>query len=197
VQRFIVDHARQVFRLAPISDGKAGASTVAMKRRSRDQPDRVFVLERGGGRDPVFLLGGQQICRYDRNVQVLHGKPTATRPLTNIWTDIAWEGIAAEGGARFKQGKKPERLIQRVLELVTQPGDSVLDAFGGSGTTAAVAHKMGRAWTLIERGEQAHSIALPRIRRVVEGADRSGITEEVGWTGGGGCSVYAVEEQPA
>jgi adenine-specific DNA-methyltransferase len=56
---------------------------------------------------------------------------------------------------------------------------------------------MGRTWTLIERGEQAHTIALPRIRRVVEGTDRSGITEEVGWTGGGGCAIFEVAEKPA
>jgi adenine-specific DNA-methyltransferase len=185
-QRFVVDHAPQVFRLAPISDRKAGADTVAAKYRSRETPDRVVVHERGEGLDAVFLLNGQQICRYDRNVTTIDGVATASRPLTNIWTDIPWEGIAREGGARFKQGKKPERLIRRVLSLTTEPGDLVLDAFGGSGTTAAVAHKMGRRWTLLEQGAQARTIAEPRLQRVMRGEDATGVTAAAGWTGGGG-----------
>ena len=192
-QRFVVAHAGQVFRLAPISDTKAGAGTVAVKQQSRAAPGQVFVHDRGPDLSPVHVLNGQQICRYDRNVSIIDGVPTASRPLTNIWSDIAWEGIAREGGARFKQGKKPERLLRRVLQLSTRPGDRVLDAFGGSGTTAAVAHKMGRTWMLIEKGPQARTIALPRLQRVVDGDDPTGISASVGWSGGGGFSVWTVD----
>lgn len=188
-QQFVVDHADQVFRLAPISDQKAGADTVAAKERSLQTPDRVVVHHRGGTLDPVYILNGQQICRYDRNVTVIDGARTASRPLTNIWTDIPWEGIAGEGGVRFKQGKKPERLLRRVLALTTRPGDTVLDAFGGSGTTAAVAHKMRRQWIVMEQGAQARTIAEPRLRRVVDGLDPTGVTAVEDWSGGGGYRV--------
>jgi adenine-specific DNA-methyltransferase len=85
---------------------------------------------------------------------------------------------------------KPERLISRIVELATNPGDLVLDSFLGSGTTAAVAHKMGRRWIGIELGEHCHTHCLPRLKKVVDGADPGGITEAVGWQGGGGFRYY-------
>jgi adenine-specific DNA-methyltransferase len=80
---------------------------------------------------------------------------------------------------------KPERLLGRIVQLATAPGDLVLDSFLGSGTTAAVAHKMGRRWIGIEMGEHARTHCLPRLQKVVEG-EQGGISEAVGWKGGGG-----------
>lgn len=85
---------------------------------------------------------------------------------------------------------KPERLIQRVLHIATNPGDLVLDSFLGSGTTAAVAHKMGRRWIGIELGEHCETHCLPRLKKVVDGEDPGGITQAVGWKGGGGFRYY-------
>ena len=85
---------------------------------------------------------------------------------------------------------KPEKIMQRILELATNPGDLVLDSFAGSGTTGAVAHKMGRRWIGIELGEHAYTHCLPRLRKVVRGEDMGGITKSVGWTGGGGFKTY-------
>jgi adenine-specific DNA-methyltransferase len=85
---------------------------------------------------------------------------------------------------------KPERLIKHVLTLATNPGDLVLDSFLGSGTTAAVAHKMGRRWIGIELGEHCHTHCLPRLKKVVDGEDSGGITQAVGWKGGGGFRYY-------
>jgi adenine-specific DNA-methyltransferase len=80
---------------------------------------------------------------------------------------------------------KPERLNQRILQIATNPGDLILDSFLGSGTTAAVAHKMGRRWIGIEMGEHAVTHCLPRLRKVVEG-EQGGISQAVNWQGGGG-----------
>jgi adenine-specific DNA-methyltransferase len=88
------------------------------------------------------------------------------------------------------QTPKPEKLIARILTLSTSPGDLVLDSFLGSGTTAAVAHKMGRRWIGIELGEHCHTHCLPRLKKVVDGADPGGITDAVGWKGGGGFRYY-------
>lgn len=85
---------------------------------------------------------------------------------------------------------KPEKLVFRIFALATNPGDLVLDSFLGSGTTAAVAHKMGRRWIGIELGEHCHTHCLPRLKKVVDGADPGGITEAVGWKGGGGFRYY-------
>ena len=85
---------------------------------------------------------------------------------------------------------KPERLIQRILVLATNPGDIVLDSFLGSGTTAAVAHKMGRRWIAIELGEHCHTHCIPRLKKVIDGEDSGGITKAVNWKGGGGFRYY-------
>lgn len=85
---------------------------------------------------------------------------------------------------------KPEKLVRRVLELSTTPGDLVLDSFAGSGTTGAVAHKMGRRWIMVELGEHCHSHIIPRMRKVIDGEDPGGITDAVGWKGGGGFRYY-------
>jgi len=81
---------------------------------------------------------------------------------------------------------KPEGLLQRIFMISTAPGDWVLDSFGGSGTTGAVAHKMGRRWIMVELMETCHTHIIPRLQKVVDGEDSGGITEEVGWKGGGG-----------
>ncbi|MFM7408317.1 MAG: site-specific DNA-methyltransferase [Cuspidothrix sp.] len=85
---------------------------------------------------------------------------------------------------------KPEGLIQRVLEIATNPGDLVLDSFAGSGTTGAVAHKMGRRWIMIELGEHCHTHIIPRLKKVIDGEDKGGITQTVNWKSGGGFRYY-------
>lgn len=82
---------------------------------------------------------------------------------------------------------KPERLIERVLHIASNPNDIVLDCFAGSGTTAAVAHKMGRRWVTAELSEStADTFTRPRLEKVVNGEDPGGITASAGWAGGGG-----------
>jgi adenine-specific DNA-methyltransferase len=85
---------------------------------------------------------------------------------------------------------KPEALIERVLRVSTSPGDWVLDSFAGSGTTGAVAHKMGRRWIMVELGEHCHTHIIPRLRKVINGEDPGGITDTVKWKGGGGFRYY-------
>ncbi|MEY4537568.1 MAG: hypothetical protein RL171_1719, partial [Pseudomonadota bacterium] len=93
------------------------------------------------------------------------------------------EGLALFGETRFGT-PKPERLLERVMRVATKEGDLVLDSFLGSGTTAAVAHKMGRRWIGIEMGEHAATHCLPRLQKVLDG-EQGGISKAVNWTGGG------------
>ncbi len=85
---------------------------------------------------------------------------------------------------------KPERLIKRILQIATWPGDIVFDSFAGSGTTGAVAHKMGRRWIMVELGEHCHTHIMPRLKKVIDGQDLGGITAAVGWQGGGGFRYF-------
>ncbi|MFT5584153.1 MAG: adenine-specific DNA-methyltransferase [Cognaticolwellia sp.] len=190
MERFQVRMASRVARLASISDTKAGKATLEAKARSKANPQSVVVVKRPG-RETQYLLRGQQLLFYGKQVQEIDGQRTASRPLTNVWTDIAWEGIAGEGKVRLKGGKKPERLLRRVLQLSTQPGDWVLDPFLGSGTCAAVAHKMGRSWIGVEQGPVAH-LAKGRLERVVAGQDPTGVSRVLGWRGGGAFVFQAL-----
>jgi adenine-specific DNA-methyltransferase len=81
---------------------------------------------------------------------------------------------------------KPEKLIARIVELASNPGDLILDSFAGSGTTGAVAHKMGRRWIMVELGEHAVTHIVPRLKKVIDGSDPGGVTAATGWRGGGG-----------
>jgi len=85
---------------------------------------------------------------------------------------------------------KPEKLIARILTLATNPNDLVLDSFAGSGTTGAVAHKMGRRWIMVELGEHCHTHIVPRLKKVIDGADPGGISKAVNWQGGGGFRYF-------
>jgi adenine-specific DNA-methyltransferase len=85
---------------------------------------------------------------------------------------------------------KPERLLERIVNIATNPGDLVLDSFAGSGTTAAVAHKMGRRWITVELGEHAFTHVAKRLNQVVDGADQGGTSKATNWAGGGGFRFY-------
>jgi adenine-specific DNA-methyltransferase len=134
-----------------------------------------------------------------------------TRPWPTLWTDVLMNRQAKSqvkalipGVATFDT-PKPEELIERILLIGSKPGDIVLDAFAGSGTTAAVAHKMGRRWVTVELSEAtADTFTAPRLRKVVAGEDAGGVTASAGWEGGGGFrqlrvapSTWAVEDGEA
>lgn len=123
-----------------------------------------------------------------------------TRPPETIWlhTEVGSTRNSANEIKSLLDGQsfatpKPERLMQRIIHIASNPGDIVLDCFAGSGTTAAVAHKMGRRWVAVEWNEDTvQRYIIPRLRKVIEGQDPGGITESVGWEGGGGFRFVKV-----
>lgn len=107
------------------------------------------------------------------------------------WDMNAWmKNLTKEGQVKFPNGKKPEKLVSQILSMTTSPGDLVFDSFLGSGTTAAVAHKMGRKYIGVEFGNQAYTHCCPRLKRVIDGEDNGGITISEKWEGGGGFKFY-------
>ena len=116
---------------------------------------------------------------------------------TTLWADGDVFGLNQQGIREIRSLKlpdfptpKPELLISKVLEVGTNPGDLVLDSFAGSGTTGAVAQKMGRRWIMVELGEHCHTHIIPRLKKVIDGDDSGGITKAVDWKGGGGFRYY-------
>ncbi len=120
------------------------------------------------------------------------GMLSKSQKMTTLWKhgEVPKADIANEGGVYFPRSKKPERLLYRIIEMSTEPGDIVLDSFLGSGTTAAVAHKMGRRYIGIEMGEHAYTHCKTRLDTVIAGNDLLGITKTLDWRGGGGYRFY-------
>lgn len=124
-------------------------------------------------------------------VQVIFADDNIMQNPGDFWQDIKTTGgVGQEGGVLFPNGKKPEALLKRIIGMCTKPGDIVLDSFGGSGTSGAVAHKMGRQWIMVELGDHCYTHVMPRLKSVIDGTDQSGITKTVGWKGGGGFKFY-------
>ncbi|MBQ3290642.1 MAG: site-specific DNA-methyltransferase [Kiritimatiellae bacterium] len=114
--------------------------------------------------------------------------------MTTLWADVDTTTNATKHSQQlfenYFSNPKPENLIERILTLATNPGDLVLDSFLGSGTTAAVAHKMGRRWIGIELGDHCYTHCKVRLDKVIDGEDAGGITKAVGWNGGGGYRFF-------
>ncbi len=184
--QFALENAYRVFETKTLQKPSKWLKERLEKSRGTDA---VIHLPRDKHED-LYLYRGRQIYFLKGNVKEFNGIPAVAQPLKNIWTDIPTNNLQKEGGVDFPSGKKPEDLILRVLSMTTKPGDLVLDSFLGSGTTAAVAHKMGRRWIGIELGEHCHTHCIPRLKKVIDGDDPGGITKAVDWKGGGGFRYY-------
>lgn len=124
-------------------------------------------------------------------VQVIFAYENLLRSQGDLWLDIKTTGgVGQEGNVLFTNSKKPEKLIKKIISMCTREGDLVLDSFLGSGTTAAVAHKMGRKYIGIEMGHHAYTHCVQRLKQVVKGVDQTGISKAVNWKGGGGFKFY-------
>ena len=161
------------------------------KKLSQENPNKIFYINKDGkehyyyrGREMFFLRDKFHKClTEDGYINAL------SNLLGDIWLDINTGKLFNEGGIEFRNSKKPEFLISRIIDMCTRPGDYVLDSFLGSGTTAAVAHKMNRRWIGIELGEHAYSLAKVRIDNVING-EQGGISRGFNWQGGGGYKFY-------
>ena len=186
---FVMKNAQQVIRLARPDYNAVSSEAREMIDKSKASPDKVLLLEREAHSN-MYFSNGERILFYSDKLKLIDGQYVAGEPLTSLWDDILSNNLHNEGGVEFPKGKKPEALIKRCFDLATKPGDIVLDSFAGSGTTGAVAHKMGRRWIMVELGEHCHTHVIPRMQSVVNGKDQGGISKAVGWQGGGGFRYY-------
>lgn len=126
----------------------------------------------------------------NRLEELKNGSSIKKKPVSNFYDFAGGFGnCRLEGGVGFRGGKKPEILLQTLMNYFTDEGDLVLDSFLGSGTTIAVAQKMNRRWIGIELGDHAYSLCKVRLDNVING-DKTGISKEVNWQGGGGYKFY-------
>lgn len=182
---FVLSNAERVIRTARPDYNSVGQNVKDIIDLSKKNEGEILKLEREGYPD-MYFTKGERILFYKDKLKNVDGQLVAGEPLTNLWSDILSNNLHKEGGIKFPKGKKPEFLIKRILDLCSSPNDLILDSFAGSGTTAAVAHKMNRRWITIELGDQAFTHVQPRLKQVVTGIDQDGVSKAVNWKGGGG-----------
>lgn len=191
LNEFVIEHASQVVQLVRPDYEAVSDAARKMIDESLANPETIYLLKRESHSD-MYFKGGQRFIFYREKLKDIDGVLVAGEPLTSLWDDLLSNNLHKEGGVDFPKSKKPEALIKRCIELATEPGDLVLDSFAGSGTTGAVAHKMSRRWIMVELGEHCHSHVIPRLKSVIDGTDHGGITEAVGWFGGGGYRYFTL-----
>lgn len=165
-----------------------GAKIIADEKRKVNTNNAFLIVT--PQRKKYLIKSGYNSESAQPRIKLLFADDYLTIHPGDFWQDIKTTGLDNEGGITFKKGKKPEALLKRIIKMSTNENDIVLDSFLGSGTTAAVAHKLRRKWIGIEMGPHYYSHSFPRLQNVVNGTDQQGITKEVSWKSGGGFKSY-------
>ncbi|MBD5425632.1 MAG: site-specific DNA-methyltransferase [Bacteroides sp.] len=179
-------HANRIVQFATLT---GGARDLAISKKSTyDTVPSAFGITTKHGK--MYLIKGEfNTATKLSRCKILFADQYLTINPGDLWLDIKTTGLDNEGVVAFKNSKKPEKLIKRIILMNTTEKDIVLDSFLGSGTTAAVAHKMGRRWIGVELGEHAYTHSAVRMKKVIEG-EQGGISKSVNWKGGGGFKFY-------
>lgn len=195
IRKEFYDNFNRMFRTYVIQQENEFQNNL-MRQMTKDSLYSVeYIPNRGKHKDKLTTLYyyNAELCAWLKDTAFIEGQDIVkTIRLSNVWKndDIPKADLGNEGGVNFPRGKKPERLLERILALASNPGDIVLDSFLGSGTTAAVAHKMGRCWIGIELGEHAYTHCKVRLDGVINGEDKGGVNKTYNWQGGGGYKFY-------
>ena len=178
--KFAFENSKRIFRL--ISPKGPGSGLMKTMIESKNNRWSIYKREK---KESLYCYNGSLVRFYSKNIkQDEFGNKIIARKLSSLWTDISWTGISKEGGVKLKAGKKPEKLLKRIIEITTKKGDIVLDYHLGSGTTAAVAHKLGRQYIGVEQLDYGENDSVTRLKNVIKG-DQTGISKIVNWKGGG------------
>ena len=164
--KFYIDNAYRIFQtIAP--KGAGGGLKEAMEKSKITTWDS-YIRE---VKDDILCYKGRMVRFYIKNIMNIEGKDLIVKEQGSLWTDIAWTGIAKEGNVKLKAGKKPEKFLNRVINLSSEKSENsiVLDFFTGSGTTPSVAHKLGKKYIGIEMGEYFDTLTLKRMKYTLYG----------------------------
>lgn len=178
---FALRNKNRVFQAAGVSGG-AYLKRKATIEKSAADPRKIY-RHPNDDMDYMFI-GGRRVIFYGERFVSIDGLEVPAETITDVWTDISYEGLAKEGGIELQKTKKPEKLLMRIISLLIKPGDLVLDYHLGSGTTCAVAHKMCCRYIGIEQLDYGENDSVVRLQNVIKG-DQSGISKSVNWQGGG------------
>jgi adenine-specific DNA-methyltransferase len=157
------------------------------KKQSIDNPSEI-IKYLGKDGEYQYAKNGNRFSFLSKSIKKVYKNQKIEDDLAillcDFWSDIDFQNTQNEGDISFPSGKKPELLLHRIIDMTTNHNDIVLDFHLGSGTTAAVAHKMGRQYIGIEQMDYIETIAVERLKKVVAG-EQGGISKAVNWQGGG------------
>lgn len=183
---FNFSNAYRIFRATSVSE----KTTAILNQLKIKKIKNIFFSYLTPQNKLYIIKGDYNTSNKKPRTQLLFADEYLTYNPGDLWNDIKTTGLDNEGVVYFKNSKKPEQLIERVLTLGTNENDLVLDSFLGSGTTCAVAHKMNRKYIGIEMGDHAYTHCKVRLDKVIDGSDQGGISKALNWQGGGGYRFY-------
>jgi len=154
-------------------------------KKGKSKGSKIEILYKDKQRNMMMFLSDM--------VMEIDGVANYKEKLNTLWEDIQYNNLAREGNVDFPNGKKPEKLLKRIIEITTSEKDIILDFHLGSGTTCSVAHKMNRQYIGIEQMDYVQEIAIPRLQNTINN-DQSGISEDVNWQGGGEFIYFELDK---
>jgi len=180
--KFLFDHKNNIFQTGKSMPKEIQAITLLPE--NKDKP--IEYKDNLG--NSQFGLNGRRISFLSKSIHMVQTnngmEEKVCKLLCDFWDDVPFNNTQNEGNVSLPAGKKPEFLISRIIDMFTNKGDIVLDAYLGSGTTAAVAHKIGRKYIGVEQLDSHYEMSLKRLDTVING-DQTGISKTVNWYGGG------------
>ena len=183
LENFYYDNKEKVIRFAGLDDKSISLGVKEIKYKSKNDESKTYHFERDGFKDYYLYKGNAILFFKDRLIQV-EDKWRFGEMISDIWNDVLPNDIHNEGGVTLRKGKKPEKLLDRLLSLTTNKNEIVLDYHLGSGTTCAVAHKMNRQYIGIEQLNYGKNDSTKRLENVING-DQSGVSKAYKWQSGG------------
>ncbi len=181
-ENFALENSDKVVSLNTLQ--KPSKDVQIIIEKSKNNRNKVFSYKRSDKND-IHCFNGRTLAFLSSKFKNINGKNVLAEIVTNLWDDISFLSLGSEGGVDLINGKKPEALIKRIVDISTLKNDDiVLDFFAGAGTTGAVAHKMGRKYILVEQLDYIHDLPESRMKKVIEG-EQGGISKAVNWKGGG------------
>ena len=187
ILKFQIDNCDNIFSVRDISD-----SLKKYIKENNIDKNKIYQYITSTGKETLLYKNGE-IVFVKNKIAEINGEKCLTKMASDIWTDIAWDGIAGEGNVVLKNGKKPERLLYRLISSMTDKEDIVLDAFFGTGTTGAVALKMNRRFIGIEQLDAHINLAVKRLKETIQG-ESTGVSRDVNWNGGGSFVYCELKE---
>lgn len=192
LETFIFENSNSIIQFASLDENSVSDAAKNLKEESKNNPNKTFCLERED-KENYYLLNGKVILFFESRLIIVNGEKKYGVLISDIWDDVLPNDLHNEGGVKLRKGKKPEKLVGRVLELGSNNNDYVLDYFAGSGTTGGTALKTNRKFLTFEMGTYFNTLTLPRIKNTLFG-EQKGISKPTAWKGSGIVKYQVIEQ---